>query len=99
MIVMKFGGTSVESTEAITRVAGIVRSRQMERPVVVVSAMGKTTNKLLAIASAAIEGQRDSALEQLDQLRCFHLRESEGLGIAAEIEAHFAELAELVKGL
>ena len=45
MIVMKFGGTSVESAAAIERVASIVRAREARRPVVVVSAMGKTTNK------------------------------------------------------
>ena len=39
MIVMKFGGTSVESAAAITRVAGIVQAREARRPVVVVSAM------------------------------------------------------------
>ena len=50
MIVMKFGGTSVESAAAIERVAGIVKAREERRPVVVVSAMGKTTNKLLAMA-------------------------------------------------
>src|ERR1041384_611755 len=44
MIVMKFGGTSVESAAAIERVAGIVKGREARRPVVVVSAMGKTTN-------------------------------------------------------
>ena len=47
MIVMKFGGTSVESAAAIERVAGLSRPLA-RRPVVVVSAMGKTTNKLLA---------------------------------------------------
>ena len=59
MIVMKFGGTSVESAAAIERVAGIVKAREQQRPVVVVSAMGKTTNKLLTIASAAVTGKRD----------------------------------------
>ena len=59
MIVMKFGGTSVESAAAIQRVASIVKGRANRRPVVVVSAMGKTTNKLLAIAAAAIEGARE----------------------------------------
>ena len=53
MIVMKFGGSSVESAAAIRRVAGIVQARLDQRPVVVVSAMGKTTNKLLAIASTS----------------------------------------------
>jgi len=65
MIVMKFGGTSVESAAAIERVAGIVKAREERRPVVVVSAMGKTTNKLLAIAAAAIAGKRNEYIPQL----------------------------------
>ncbi len=62
MIVMKFGGTSVESAAAIDRVAGIVRERLPRKPVVVVSAMGKTTNKLLEIANQAVNGHREQAL-------------------------------------
>jgi aspartate kinase len=99
MIVMKFGGTSVESAEAIERVAGIVRERLARRPVVIVSAMGKTTNKLLAIAGAALDGQGDKAPGLLDELREFHRSESAGLGVECEIEVHFQELAELVKGI
>jgi aspartate kinase len=99
MIVMKFGGTSVESAQAIERVAGIVRDRLGRRPVVVVSAMGKTTNKLLAIAGAAVEGQRDQALTLLEELRAFHLCEAAGLGVEDQVSAHFQELAELVTGI
>jgi len=99
MIVMKFGGTSVESAEAIERIAGIVRERIARRPVVVVSAMGKTTNKLLAIADAAVAGRRGAALGLLDELHKFHRNESLGLGVDDEIDAHFQELAELVKGI
>ena len=99
MIVMKFGGTSVESAEAIERIAGIVRERIARRPVVVVSAMGKTTNKLLAIADAAVAGRRDTALYLLEELRQFHLKEAAGLDIADQIDAHFQELTELVKGI
>ena len=99
MIVMKFGGTSVESAAAIGRVAEIVRARLDRHPVVVVSAMGKTTNKLLAIGSAAVSGRREEALESLTAMRAFHLAEAAGLGVNAEVEAHFHELAELVKGL
>ena len=76
MIVMKFGGTSVESAAAIERVAGIVKARLARKPVVVVSAMGKTTNKLLAIASAAIDGKRDEYIRQLHDLRDYHSREA-----------------------
>jgi aspartate kinase len=106
MIVMKFGGTSVESAAAIERVAGIVKSQEARRPVVVVSAMGKTTNKLLAIAAAAIAGKRDEYIPQLHDLRDFHSREarqvvplSERAELDRFLDEHFQELTELVKGL
>src|SRR5579862_2254443 len=99
MIVMKFGGTSVESAEAIHRVAGIVRSKGTRKPVVVVSAMGKTTNKLLAIAADAVAGELKPALAKLAELRDFHLRESAGLDVDDVVEAHFQDLDALVRGL
>ena len=106
MIVMKFGGTSVESAAAIERVAAIVKSRADRKPIVVVSAMGKTTNKLLAISQAAIEGRRDDYIRQLHELRDFHSREAR-LVVPLEDRAHlnrtlddlFDELTELVKGI
>ena len=106
MIVMKFGGTSVESAAAITRVAGIVRARQARHPVVVVSAMGKTTNKLLEIARAAIAGRREEYIRLLHNLRDFHSREARLVVPLADradldrfLDEHFQELTELVKGL
>lgn len=106
MIVMKFGGTSVESAVAIERVAGIVRARAAMQPIVVVSAMGKTTNKLLAIANLAIHGRRDEYIRQLHDLRDFHSREARmvvALSQRAELDRtldnHFEEMTELVKGL
>ena len=96
MIVMKFGGTSVESRAAIERVRGIVQARLDRRPVVVVSAMGKTTNRLLEIANLAVNSQRDKAISKLLELRDFHLRES---GMERTVDEHFQELSELVKGL
>jgi aspartate kinase len=106
MIVMKFGGTSVESAAAIERVANIVRSREGHQPVVVVSAMGKTTNKLLAIASTAIQGKREDYIQQLHDLRDFHSREARQVvpldkraDLDRTLDEHFQELTELVKGL
>ena len=106
MIVMKFGGTSVESAAAITRVAGIVRAREVRRPVVVVSAMGKTTNKLLEIAGAAIGGRREEYIRQLHDLRDYHSREARLVVPLADradldrfLDEQFQELTELVKGL
>ena len=105
MIVMKFGGTSVESGEAIQRVVEIVQRQEKRQPIVVVSAMGKTTNKLLTVAGEAAAGRRDQALTLVDELREFHA--SEGLALAglasAELDryirTHFDWLDELVKGL
>ncbi len=107
MIVMKFGGTSVESAEAIRRVAGIVRERLAQRPVVVVSAMGKTTNKLLEIANMAVGGDaRTSVLGILGVLRDFHLEQAAALGIEDSlnkvpfgITATFKELKQLIEAL
>ncbi|HEY1207172.1 MAG: lysine-sensitive aspartokinase 3 [Bryobacteraceae bacterium] len=106
MIVMKFGGSSVESAAAIERVAGIVGARRERQPVVVVSAMGKTTNRLLALASDAVAGRRDEALEQLRTLREYHFENALPLATEADevevermLDKHFQELGELVKGL
>src|SRR5436305_1999281 len=110
MIVMKFGGSSVESAAAIERVAGIVKARQGRRPVVVVSAMGKTTNRLLALASTAIQGagrgNRQEYIRQLHELRDYHSREARRVVPLADraeldrtLDEHFQELTELVKGL
>jgi aspartate kinase len=105
MIVMKFGGTSVESQEAIARVARIVRSYERRRPVVVVSAMGRTTNKLLEAANEAAAGRREQALALVEEIRAHHLRD--GLAVAGDfaaelerfIRTHFEWLDELVRGL
>jgi aspartate kinase len=48
-VVMKFGGSSVASAERMREVADLVLSFPEERPVIVLSAMGKTTNKLLMV--------------------------------------------------
>src|SRR5579872_1998233 len=106
MIVMKFGGTSVESAAAIERVASIVKARVDRKPIVVVSAMGKTTNKLLAIAGAAIGGKREDYIRQLHDLRDYHSREARlvvPLAYRSELDRalddQFQEMTELVKGL
>jgi aspartate kinase len=106
MIVMKFGGTSVESKAAIERVASIIRTRLARMPVIVVSAMGKTTNKLLAISAQALQGNREQALSLLEELHSFHL--TEGRSVVGErrradlegiVQGLFQELEELVKGV
>lgn len=99
MIVMKFGGSSVESAAAISRVAGIVRSHLERRPLVVVSAMGKTTNRLLAAADQAAAGNLADALTAAQELREFHRAELSALlpeaqrgALEAVLDREFASL-------
>ena len=106
MIVMKFGGTSVQDAEAIDRVAAIVRGRLAERPVVVVSALAKMTDQLLAMAGAAGAGQRDQALALSCAARERHYNVAVDLlgahtfeQIAPELEAEFKSLDELLRGV
>ena len=65
--VLKFGGTSVGDAAAFERAAGIVRSHGGARPVVVVSAMSKVTDGLLAALEAAARDPA-AALESLRPL-------------------------------
>src|SRR3954447_20358208 len=106
MIVMKFGGTSVQDAQAIDRVAAIVRERLNERPVVVVSALAKITDQLLAMSAAAGAGDRTKALELSRAARERHYNcACDLLGthafeqIAPELEADFNGLDELLRGV
>jgi aspartate kinase len=106
MIVCKFGGTSVQDAEAMTRLAQIISARRGNQPVVVASAMGKTTNKLLEAAQTAVKGKRQEALDLLTKIKEKHLKEAQKLGMAATedwvfetIQAYFKEMRDLVKGL
>lgn len=75
LVVMKFGGTSVEDARAMERTAAIVAGRRSRglRAVVVVSAMAKVTDQLLAAAKAAGDGDKAGALAIAARLRNRHL--------------------------
>ena len=106
MIVMKFGGTSVEDAKAIERAAAIVKGRQVQKPVVVVSAMAKVTDQLLAMARAAGAGDRKTALKLCRALQERHYNTAgELLGTALFTQFHsdlgvdFEALDELLRGI
>jgi aspartate kinase len=87
MIVMKFGGTSVEDATAISRLVSIVRRQSHRRPVIVVSAMGRTTNGLLECARAAAAGDKRSAQSMLDEIAAHHFKTADQLALRQEIES------------
>ncbi len=80
-LVMKFGGTSVGSAEAMTQAAGIVRETFIEWPrcVVVLSAMSGVTNLLLDSANKAVQGDLSSLYQTENRLRQLHITVAEQL--------------------
>ncbi|MBX3279123.1 MAG: lysine-sensitive aspartokinase 3 [Acidobacteria bacterium] len=99
MIVMKFGGTSVEDETAIRRLSYVVR-RSLESdperpPIVLVSAMAGATNTLLDCARLSCAGCRDAAESQLAALEARHDRVAAELVPAeelSELRTHIARL-------
>ena len=71
MVVMKFGGTSVADVAAIERLISIVRAERQAAiqpessdwrgPIVVVSALGGATDRLLGVAAEAGAGDVEGA--------------------------------------
>ena len=54
MIVMKFGGSSVADAARLRHVAEIVQAYQSQKPALVLSAMGDTTDHLLEAGDIAL---------------------------------------------
>ncbi len=78
MKVFKFGGASVKDANAVKNVAAILQSYAEEKLVVVISAMGKTTNAFEALLKAYFLGDADPN-EKLQEIKDFHLGIINGL--------------------
>ena len=72
MKVFKFGGASVSTAERIRNVAGILARYKGEKLLVIVSAMGKTTNALEKVAEAFFNGQKTEALQLFEAIKNSH---------------------------
>ncbi len=84
MKVFKFGGASVKNAEAIKNVAAILAKYRGESIVVIVSAMGKTTNALEGITQSYYEGKPDLQ-EKYEALKTQHLAIVEELFGSADV--------------
>jgi aspartate kinase len=73
MQVFKFGGASVNSVERIKNVAGILRHFPAQKILIVISAMGKTTNALEKVVEAFYNNQPEQALQLFAQVKNQHL--------------------------
>ena len=98
MIVMKFGGSSVADAARLRHVADIVKTQLLKKPVLVLSAMGDTTDHLLEAADMALkEGKVDvKGVEKLHQETVKTLKLT---GVQKEIAALLDELSRLLSGI
>jgi aspartate kinase len=108
VVVMKFGGTSVEDATAMKRTASIVQGRRAKglQAVVVVSAMAKVTDQLLAAAAAAGRDDRQGAIAIAVRLRERHLDTAAELvkgellqEVVGKIHGEFDALDDLLRGI
>jgi aspartate kinase len=95
MIVLKFGGSSVADAACMRQVAGLVKVALPKAPLVVLSAMGKTTNGLFDAAKAAEAGDLAGAMERQRALMASHRKAAEDLFAGAVPESLDTALTEL----
>ena len=108
-LIMKFGGTSVGSAEALSKATQIIRDAKQDwaRVVVVTSAMSGVTNLLLDSAASASHGKVDSLPEVESTLRAKHFAAADALikdeklreAAKAEINALILSLVDLCKAI
>ena len=100
-VVLKFGGSSVADAACMRQAAGLVAAALPEGPLVVLSAMGKTTNALFEAAAQAERGDLGKALETMGALRAHHVAAARELcgAQAPDLSSLFQELELLLRGV
>ena len=73
MKVFKFGGASVNSIERIKNIPKILQEFAHEPLVVIISAMGKTTNALEKVVNAFYEKNQEQALQLFEEIKGQHI--------------------------
>src|SRR5947207_6589126 len=73
MRVFKFGSASVNSVERVKNLGDILRKFSTEKIMVVVSAMGKTTNALEKVVDAFYNEKKEESLQLFEQVKQQHL--------------------------
>ncbi|TDH28891.1 aspartate kinase [Segetibacter sp. 3557_3] len=97
MKVYKFGGASLGSVDRIKQVGSILRQEQ-QTMVVVISAMGKTTNALEKVADAFYNGNQQDALNLFNLIKESHITTAKYLLVKTynktldELESLFTEV-------
>lgn len=90
--VLKFGGSSMGSPEALRRAAAIIREELPKGGLVVVSAMQGTTDRILTAVGAAAQGDAEGARKAEEDIRARHERAALALGLFGEVSPPWSEL-------
>ena len=100
MEVLKFGGSSLVSAEAMQRVRDVLVARRGTQRIVVCSAMGGVTNALIQIGLKAAQGDADYE-GLLDELIDRHRKTLDDLGMAANanVRSELKEKFDLLRSL
>jgi len=72
MNVFKFGGASINSIERIENVGKIIKSFGSKKILIIISAMGKTTNALEKVVDAFFAGNQKEALDLFEAIKNEH---------------------------
>lgn len=97
MLVFKFGGASVKNADAVRNIIGILKD-QKDRVIVVISAMGKTTNNLERIIDNYVNSEGDALISEVDALKNYHYKivndlfKDENHLVYEDLQKIFAEL-------
>ena len=97
--VLKFGGTSVGSPEALRLAASIIRKELPQGGVVVVSALSGTTDQILKAVGLAGKGDTNGALELLGAIEVRHRTAADTLGVSRAVEEAWAPLFDRLQSL
>jgi aspartate kinase len=99
MRVLKFGGTSVGSEEALRRACAIVAQELPQGGLVVVSALSGTTDHLLQAMAASSQGDLATSQGAFDALEARHWALASALGLEEAVRLHWEPLFQSLSGL
>ena len=103
--VFKFGGAALKDPAGLARLPQLLSDYRNDQLVIVVSAMGKTTNQLERLARLATSGDTEAAKGQFEAIRKFHFElvaasfQADYEPVMAALTPYYTELWQVVEGL
>ena len=92
MKIFKFGGASIRDAQNMQNVVSIIKNYQSEIGLIVISALGKTTNKLEKVVTEFYNHNLQNAAQLLEELKTEHLQLAKGLNLSEMVLAELADM-------